>query len=205
MGKCIHGSKIVVRIANEKRISTNKTFSPSCASIGQKKITDLNFTDLPHLKCVDFIFGLPTLKVLNMSIQPSNNSVLIGDMNFACESQPRRVSYFLVDSTKMQKILAKAIRNKHRETELLLVSLHFSEELESIKQTLVLNWIHNLNSLSLNFLIILGNRKGYHLTEEYLIIKFVSPLTLSVGDVIVFLFLSTRTLRDNVHISSNRD
>jgi hypothetical protein len=33
----------------------------------------------------------------------------------------------------MQKILAKTARNKHTESELLLVSLHFSEELESIK------------------------------------------------------------------------
>ena len=68
-----------------------------------------------------------------MSIQPSNNSVLIGDMPFAYESQPRRVSCFLVDSTKMQKILAKVVRDKHTESEFFLVSLHFSEELESIK------------------------------------------------------------------------
>ena len=33
----------------------------------------------------------------------------------------------------MQKILAKAARNKHAESELFLVSLHFAEELESIK------------------------------------------------------------------------
>ncbi len=68
-----------------------------------------------------------------MSIQPSNNSVLIGDLPLACESQPRRVSCILVDSSKMQKMLAKAKRNKHTESELFLVSLHFSEELESIK------------------------------------------------------------------------
>jgi hypothetical protein len=33
----------------------------------------------------------------------------------------------------MQVILAKAARNKYAESELFLVSLHFSEELESIK------------------------------------------------------------------------
>ena len=37
------------------------------------------------------------------------------------------------DSYKMQKILAKVARNKHTESELFLVSLDFSEELESIK------------------------------------------------------------------------
>ena len=67
------------------------------------------------------------------SIQPSDNSVSIGDTFFACESQPRRVSCLLDDSYKMQKILAKVARNKHTENELFLVSLHFSEELESIK------------------------------------------------------------------------
>ncbi len=68
-----------------------------------------------------------------MPIQTLNNSMLIGDIPFACESQPWRVSCFLVDSTKMQKILAKAVRNKHKDSELFLVSLHFFEELESIK------------------------------------------------------------------------
>ena len=54
-------------------------------------------------------------------------------MPVACESQPRRVSCLLVDSFKMQKILAKVARNKHAENELFLVSLHFFEELKSIK------------------------------------------------------------------------
>jgi hypothetical protein len=103
-GKCIRGPKIVVRIANEQRISTNKTFSPIRVSIVQKKVTCLTFTVLPHIKCDDFIFNLPAMKELNMSIQPSNNSVLIGDMTFACDSQPRRVSRLLFDSSKMQKI-----------------------------------------------------------------------------------------------------
>ncbi len=54
-------------------------------------------------------------------------------MPFSCESQPRRVSSLLVDSSNMQKILAKAARNKHTKSELFLASLHFAEELESIK------------------------------------------------------------------------
>ncbi len=89
--------KIDVRIANKQKISTNKTFSRSHVSIGQKKFTGLKFIVLPHLKCVDLIFGLPAMKELNMSIQPSKNSVIIGDMFFACESQPLRVSCFLAN------------------------------------------------------------------------------------------------------------
>jgi len=45
----------------------------------------------------------------------------------------RRVSCLLDDSPKMHKILAKVARNKLTESELLLVSLRFAEELESIK------------------------------------------------------------------------
>jgi hypothetical protein len=86
---------------------------------------------------VDFIFGLPAMKDLNMSIHPSKNIVLLGDISFQCETQPRRISCMLVDAPKMHKILTKAARNKHTASELFLVSLHFTEELESIKTDFV--------------------------------------------------------------------
>ena len=79
------GLKIAVRIANEQKISTNKTYSPTDISISQKQFNGLNFTVLPHLKCVDFIFGLLAMKDLNMNIQPSNNLVLIADQSLLCE------------------------------------------------------------------------------------------------------------------------
>jgi len=104
-GKCTRGPKIVARNANEQRISTSKTFSPTNVSFGQKNI--LSFTVLRHLKCADFIFGLPAIKELNMPIQPANDLVLIGDIPFSCESQPCRTSCLLVHSSKMQKIVAK--------------------------------------------------------------------------------------------------
>jgi len=81
----------------------------------------------------EFIFVVPATKELNISIQPSNSLVLIGDTPFQCESQPRRVSCLLVDSSKMQKILAKVARNTHTKNELFLLSLKFVEELEYIK------------------------------------------------------------------------
>ena len=129
MDECVRGPKIAVRIANEQRISTNKSFSPTSFFIHQIKFTGLTFTVLPHLKFVDFIFGLLALKTLQISIQPSNNSVDINDRSFPCESQPRRISCLLVDSSNMQKILTKAARNKHNECELFLVSLHFNDDL----------------------------------------------------------------------------
>jgi len=94
----------------------------------------MSFTVLPHLKCVHFIFiWSPIMKELNMSIQPSNDLVLIGDIPFSCESQSRRISRLLVYSSKMQKMIAKATRSKHTKSKLFLVSLHFAEESESIK------------------------------------------------------------------------
>jgi hypothetical protein len=82
---------------------------------------------------VDFNFGLPVMKELKMSIQPSKDMVLIGDISFLCESQSRRASCLLVDSSKMHKILPKAARSKHTQTGLYLMSFHFAEELVSIK------------------------------------------------------------------------
>ena len=79
-------SKNRVRIANEQRVFTSKKFPATSVSIGQKKFIGLNFTVLPHLKCVDFIFDLPAVKELNMSIKSSKDMVLIGDIPFICES-----------------------------------------------------------------------------------------------------------------------
>jgi hypothetical protein len=82
LSKCIRGPKIVVRIASEQRISTATSFPTTNISLGQKKLIGLSFTGLPHLKCVDFIFGLLAMKELNMLIQSSKDMVLIGDMTF---------------------------------------------------------------------------------------------------------------------------
>ncbi len=134
LGKCTRGPKIGVLIANKQRISTSKPFSPTNVTLGAKIFTGLSLTVLPHLKCVDLIiFGLPPIKELNMSIQPSNDLVLIGDTPFQYDLQPRRVSCLLDDSSKIRKIKQKIARNKHIESEFSLVSFHFLEELEPIK------------------------------------------------------------------------
>ncbi len=78
LGKWTRGPKIVVRIANKKRISTCKSVSPTNVSFGKKFFIGINFRILPHLKCVDFVFVLPAIKELNTSIQPSNILLLIG-------------------------------------------------------------------------------------------------------------------------------
>ena len=75
----------------------------------------------------------------------------IGKILFACELQPRRISCLLVDSSKMQKILAKSARNKHTNSELFLVSLHFAEELESMKTNVGLELDIQLKQLVTEF------------------------------------------------------
>ena len=64
-----------------------------------------------------FIFGLPTMKELNMSMHPSNNVQLVGDQSFPCEPQPRRISCLVVYSSKMQITLLKAARDKRNESD----------------------------------------------------------------------------------------
>jgi hypothetical protein len=130
-----------------------------------------------------FIFGLPAMKELNMYIQPSTDLVLIADIPSSCESQPRRVSCLLIDLSKMQKILAKAARNKQIERYFFLMSIHFAESIRCwslFNRTLVPNWSHNFKRLSLHLLMSPKNRKGYLLTEGTLIIQFVLLLILSV-------------------------
>ena len=71
------------------------------------------------------------MKELNVSIQPSDSSILIGNRPCPCDSQPRRVSCLLVDSSRMQTILTKIDRNHRTQSGLILVSVHFTEELEN--------------------------------------------------------------------------
>ncbi len=49
LDKCVRAPEIDVRIANEQRISTTKTFYPNNVSLGQKTFPGLSFTVLPHL------------------------------------------------------------------------------------------------------------------------------------------------------------
>ncbi len=70
---------------------------------------------------------------LALRIRSSTNLVGIANRLVSYESQPRRGSCLLVNSSKIQQILAKAARNKRTKSDVFLVSLHFDEELESIK------------------------------------------------------------------------
>jgi len=204
VGKCVRGPKIAVRIANERRISTNKSFPPTSLFIHQIKFTSLTFVVLPHLKCVDFVVDLPALKDLQMSIQPSNNLVMINDRSFPCESQPRRVSRLLVDSSKMQKILTKAVRNKHNDCELFLVSLHFDEELQTIKTDFGSELDAKLKELITEFVDVTQEPQGLSHIEVSSIIRSVLLHIQNVNVVIACPSLNLKNLSDSALTFSNK-
>jgi len=139
-----------------------------------------------------------------MSTQTSNDLVLIGNIPFLCESQPRRVSCLLVDSSKIQKILAKDARNKHTERGLFLVSLHFAEEMGSIKTDFGPELDTQLKELGKKFADVTQEPRGLPPHKGIFDTKFVLPLILSVNDVTVFQSLNMNNLRGNALISSKK-
>jgi len=132
-----------------------------------------------------------------MFIQPSNNLVMINDQLFPCESQPSRISCLLVDSSKMQKFLTKATRNKHNECELFQVSLHFAEELQTIKTDLSSELDTKLKELITEFADVTQEPQGLPHIEVSSIIQSVLLHIKNVSVVTACPSLNLRSLSDN--------
>ena len=62
---------MVIRVASEQRISTNKGFCPLVFTIDGHEFTDLKFIVLPHFKSSDIILGFPGLKQLGVVTHPN--------------------------------------------------------------------------------------------------------------------------------------
>ena len=77
--------------------------------------------------------GLPALKKLNVIIHPSLNSFTLGDYTIQCDRESRRISCLIVDTDKMNRIIAKQARNKKDPVDVFLISLHFADELATVK------------------------------------------------------------------------
>ena len=77
------------------------------------KNTDLTFTVLPRLKWLDFIFGLQTMKLMNVSIHPFDSLMLIGNQPFSLRVKTTTgillVGWFIQN---YPIILTKVARNK---------------------------------------------------------------------------------------------
>jgi len=135
----------------------------------------------------------------------SNDMVLFGDIPFFCESQPRRVSCLLVDSSKMHIILAKLLAASTQRVNCSLCHFIFLKSWSLLKQTFVRNRTHNLRCWLQNLLMSLKNHKGYLRIGESLIIKSILVLILSVNDVTDCMPLSMRNLKDSRLTFTNRD
>jgi hypothetical protein len=109
-----------------------KCFVPQFFFYGHEFI-DLQFRVLPHFKSSDIILGLPALKQLNVAIHPSLNTLTMGDFTINCNREARRNSCTIVDSDKMNQIIVKQARNKKDPSDVFLISLHFVEDLASVK------------------------------------------------------------------------
>ena len=68
-----------------------------------------------------------------MVIHPSLNIFTMGDFTINCNRESHRISCMLVDSNKMNQIIVKQARNKKNPIDAFLISLHFDEDLESVK------------------------------------------------------------------------
>ena len=131
---CKTASKLAIRVASEQRVSTTKVLCPSVLTIDGHDFSDLQLRVLPHFKSSDIILGLSTLNQLNVVIHPRYlNAFTMGDFTINYNRESRRVSCMIVDSHKMDQIMAKQARNKKNPSDVFLISLHFAEDFASVK------------------------------------------------------------------------
>ena len=104
--------KLSIRVASEQRISTSKVFCPAVFTIDGHDIIALQFRVLPHFKGLDIILGLPSLKKLKVAIHSNLNSFTMGDYIVQCNRESRRISCLIVDTSKINQIIAKQSQNK---------------------------------------------------------------------------------------------
>ena len=126
--------KVFIRVASEQRLSTTKLFIPTVFTIdGHDDFVDLQLRVLPHFKGSDVILGLPAPKKLEEAIHPNLNSDTMGDFIVQCNRESRRISCLIVDTDKMNQIIAKQAQNMKDPVDVFLISLNFAEELATVK------------------------------------------------------------------------
>jgi hypothetical protein len=125
--------KLYIRVAREQRISTTKVFCPTVFTINGHAFTDLQFRVLPHFKGSDIIMGLTALKKLEVTIHPNLKSFTMKDYTVKCNREARKISCLIVDTNKINQIIVRQARNKKDPVDVFLISLHFVEELATVK------------------------------------------------------------------------
>jgi hypothetical protein len=77
--------------------------------------------------------GLPALKKLEVAIHANLISFTMGDYTVQCNRESRKISCLIVDTYKMNQIIDKQALDKKDPVDVFLISLHFVEELASVK------------------------------------------------------------------------
>ena len=112
VGKCIRGPNLGVHNDNGQRLSATITLSPTMLYVSQKLFLGLGFwrsSVASQLRCV--LLGFQKWKSWDHSVHLLIVWVIDNQL-FYCESQPRRVSCILGDSSKIQIIWTKVASNK---------------------------------------------------------------------------------------------
>jgi len=68
-----------------------------------------------------------------MATRPSLNIFTMGDFTINCNRESRRISYMSIDSDKKDQIIVKHAKNRKNPSDVFLTSLHFAENLTSVK------------------------------------------------------------------------
>jgi hypothetical protein len=158
--------KLSIRVASEQRISTAKLFCPTVFTINGHDFTDLQFRVLPHFEGSDTVLGLPALKKLEVAIHPNLNSFTMGDYTVQCNRESHRISCLIVDTDKLNQIIVKQARNKKDPVVVFLISLHFAEELATVKSDFGELFTKNSNISSRRLRMLRKSRKGYRLIGD---------------------------------------
>jgi len=77
--------------------------------------------------------GLSALKQLGVVIHLCLNNFTMGDFKINCNRESRIISCMIADFDKINQIFAKRARNKKNPSDVFLISLHFDEDLASVK------------------------------------------------------------------------
>jgi hypothetical protein len=157
---CKIAPKLAIRVASEPRISTTKVFCPSVFTIDGHEFVDLQFRVLPHLKISDIILRLPALKQINVIIHPSLNIFAMGDFTINHNLESRRISCMIVASNKMDQIIVKHAKNKKNPSDVFLISLHFVEDLASVKSDFEDQFDQQLKQLITEFVDVTEEPQG---------------------------------------------
>ena len=97
---------LYIRVASEQRISTTKMLCPTVFTIDGHEFSDLQYRVLPYFKGSDIILGLPALKKLEVAIHPNLNYFMMGDYTIHCNRESRGTSCLIVDTYKINQIIA---------------------------------------------------------------------------------------------------